>query len=205
MNTKLNSSQIVNDADETLTAFVTAGAQNVAGWTVEHPTLARDFARLATEHWSGVDDSTFADAVAENRLRQVGLNTLKAMRAKMAPVKAPLTSLMDAARLCGLDSESLAARLALPETYVVKLHRRLFAPESLPQSLVKNLADSLNRATEDIQMYLSASPRLAAGASFKSDTAPTIGEREDFRITITNDGEVIESSRLHYLTEESGA
>ncbi len=203
MNTKEFSNR--NDsatADEVLVAFSQAGPEaDLAEWTRRYPAQARDLARLAAERWcAGPDaDARYADAAAEARLREAGLSSLRALCAARTT---PLTNLLGAAEAKGLDLDTLATRLSLTEAYVVKLHRRLFAPESLPRTLVRELADVLGRAANDVQAYLAGPPRLAAGAAYRSDSAPSVGEREDFRATLLADPELSETQRARYLSED---
>jgi hypothetical protein len=206
MSTDLNN--ILTDdaaADEVLVAFAEAGpSASVAEWASRHPRFARDFARLAADRWAG-DGAALADAAAAQRLAAVGLATLRACRPQMAAQAAQseviaFSSLLDAAAARGLDIDALAARLSLTEQYVVKLHRRLFAPDSLPRTLVQNLADAVGRATADVAAYLAMPPRLAAGASYRADGAPSVGEQEDFAATLKADPELTDAQRALYLS-----
>jgi len=199
-----------DDADEVLVAFAQAGpGADLAEWARRHPRHARDLARVAADRCWPETDAVFADAAAAERLKSVALATLRACRPQMAASvvaqTAPLTSLLDAARARGLDMEALAARLSLTEQYIVKLHRRLFAPASLPKSLVRNLADALGSAMDDVAAYLAQPPRLAAGASYRADSAPAVGEQEDFAATLRADAELTDAQRAAYLTEIESA
>lgn len=210
MSTNTNNLIHADDADEVLVAFAQAGpGADLAEWASRHPRHARDLARVAADRCWPESNSALADDAAADRLKSVGLATLRACRPQMAAAvqsqAAPLTSLLDAAKARGLDMEALAARLSLTEQYVVKLHRRLFAPASLPKSLVRNLADTLGRAMDDVSAYLAQPPRLAAGASYRADSAPAVGEQEDFAATLRADAELTDEQRAAYLTETEEA
>ena len=194
---------ITDSGDEVLVAFTQAGpGADLAEWTRRHPEYARDLARAAAERWCGEAEAerSLADAGAEARLRSAGLSALRALRGA-----APMTSLLGAAEAKGLDVDALAARLSLTEAYVVKLHRRLFAPDSLPRALVQSLADALGRAAGEVNAYLAGPPRLAVGASYRSDSAPSVGEREDFRATLGCDPELTAAQRALYLDADDAS
>jgi len=219
MSTDLNNLGMTDDAataDEVLVAFAEANSGAapttpvlLAEWTPRYPQHAKDLARVAADRWTGDDTTAFVDAAAVERLKSVGLATLRACRPQMAAATqaaaAPMSSLLETAAARGLDVDALAARLSLTEAYVVKLHRRLFAPDSLPRTLVRNLADALGRATSDVAAYLAMPPRLAAGASYRADGAPSVGEQEDFVATLQADTELTDAQRAAYLAESDEA
>jgi len=184
------------DVDGTLIAFADAaksGNASVAEWSGRHPALARDFARIATEIFVGETDETIDAAFVES-LRRVGRTRLASLRARYA---APaLVSLVDKER--GITSEKIAAHLALPVQYVAKLQRRLFAPESLPQTLIQRLAAAIDRTVDEVSAYLAAPPTLARAAAYRSDDAPTLGSQEDFHAVLSADDTVSHEVKTAY-------
>jgi hypothetical protein len=188
-----------SEGDAVLTAFAQAGrGADLADWVRRYPQYARDLTRLAAQFWAG-EEETPPDARADARLLEIGRAVLGAAREKETP---PLTSLKAAAEARGLDAEAVAARLHLPEAYFWKLHRRLFAPESLPHTLVAALAQTLDRAASEVAAYLRRPPTLAAGARYRAERTPCVGAREDFAATLQSDLEVTPSQRARWLAPD---
>ena len=190
-----------SEGDAVLIAFAQAGASaDLADWVRRYPQHAGDLTRLAMQQrWAG-EEETLPDAAADARLLQIGRDALQ--KARMAQTTAPLTSLKAAAEARGLDAAAVAAHLRLPEEYFWKLHRRLFAPQSVPRALVSALAEMLGRAASDVATYLQRPPTFAAGASYRADTAPRIAAREDFAATLEGDPEVTPFQRARWLTPD---
>lgn len=204
--------------DEVLIAFADArsaseqaapGKANLAEWMRRYPAHARDLARFASEQWAGEATAT---AAAENapetaRIRDIGLSVVRSCRGVSAPagVKAakPLKSLLAAARERGMEADTVAAALDVPVALFWKLHRRLIAPDSVPRTLVASLAETLNRAADEVAAYLRQPPTLAAGASYRSDDAPRVSsEREDFADALKSDPETTDAGRTRWLGPE---
>lgn len=195
--------RIYDDGDAVLTAFVQAGATaELSDWARRYPKHARDLARMAERRWAEETRSRVfvaADATAEARVLGIGRAVLEATRASL-PRNAPqLASLVDAARAQGLEPEQVAVRLELPESCFWKLHRRLFAPDSVPRSLVSALANLLQRQADEVSAYLQQPPTLAAGARYRAETAPQVGEREEFAAALRADTEATSAQRARWL------
>jgi hypothetical protein len=206
-------------ADEILTAFAAAGpSANLADWTGRYPEHARSLARLAAaQRWNSsvAADRTAGSgggkiAAADARVLAVGRAALAAARASAAAqipqtqqtavaAAAPLTSLLAAARARGLSADALAAHLDLPVACFWKLHRRLFAPDSLPRTLVAQLAQALDRTMDEVESYLRQPPTLAASASYKADEMPAIGMQEDFAASLAQDADLTNTQRARWL------
>jgi hypothetical protein len=190
-----------NDLDAVLIAFVEAGpGASLSDWMQRHPAAARDLARLASERWTG-ENKLPDDAGADARVRDIGLSVFRAAR-RAPQAAAPLTSLLAAARARGLTADTLSARLDLPVTCFWKLHRRLFAPDSVPRGLVAALAGALDRAADEMAAYLRQPPILAAGASYRSDDTPRVGEQEDFAAALRDDPNATPAQRARWLSGE---
>ncbi len=191
-----------NEAEAVLIAFAQAGTDaNLADWTGRYPQYARDLVRLAAERWEGPNTLAAEDAGADARMLAIGHAVLNTRRQEAQA--APLTSLVTAAKARGLDAETVAARLHLPVAYFWKLHRRLFAPDSLPRTLVTEIAQALGSTTDEVAAYLRQQPTLAAGASYRADTSPRVGAREDFAATLAADSELTPAQRARWSETEA--
>lgn len=200
------------EPDAVLTAFAQAqsaptGAK-LSEWTARYPSLARDLARLASQVWAGEERETAASDLAA-RYRSIGLATLRAYRPEPKPAQvitfsvaaSPVVSLLAAAEAAGKEADDVASLLDLPSALFWKLHRRLIAPDSVPRALIASLADAVGRTTEEIAAYLRMPPQMAAGASFRSDDAPSVGEQESFTDALKREPEVTDTQRSRWLRD----
>lgn len=198
------------EADAVLTAFVQAQAApsgaSLPEWAARYPSQARDLARLASQAWTGEERETaVSDSAA--RYRSIGLAALRTYRAepKTAEVvtfsasAAPMTGLLAAAESAGRGADDVASLLELPSALFWKLHRRLIAPDSVPRALIASLADAVGRTTDEVAAYLRMPPQMAAGASFRSDDTPSVGQQESFEEALQTDPEATDASRRRWL------
>ena len=198
------------ETDAVLTAFVQAQAApsgaSLPEWAARYPSQARDLARLASQAWTGEEREAVASDSAA-RFCSIGLTALRAYRAepKIAEVitfsasAVPMTSLLAATETAGKDADTVASLLDLPSALFWKLHRRLIAPDSVPRALVASLAEAVNRTTDEIAAYLRMPPQMAAGASFRSDDAPSVGQQESFEDALETEREATDASRHRWL------
>jgi hypothetical protein len=168
--------------DDVLTAFSearTAAPQNRAllrVWTTQYPQFADDliqfdFAWAATGMTLTGADSEWEELPADEVIVAMGRECLLTHDQTDAP---PMTSLIGSAAARGLDVPRLAKRLRLDRLLLSRLEQRTLEAASLPQSLIAQLAETLDRTSEEIAAYLQAPPRLAAQAHFKSRQAPAL-------------------------------
>lgn len=194
--TTMNATYDTASADAVLIAFDDAGpSADLADWTRRHPEHARLLVRFAAERRFASSAQPGSDlAAADERIRAIGREVLNAAR------PAPLTSLVLAARARGLTADALAVVLDLPVACFWKLHRRLFAPDTVPRALLAALADALARTENDVAAYLSQPPTLAQGASYKAASAPSVGSQENFAHALARDPDLTETARARWLT-----
>ncbi len=114
----------------------------------------------------------------------------------LRPVSAtPITSLLSAAKGRGLQPRQLAAEVGLSDPLLRKLDLRRIRFASIPQALIERLATVLQQETAAIVAYLQGSQRLAAGASYRSEQTPTMGQDEEFVAAVQNDRSLTPAQR----------
>ncbi|WP_309713770.1 hypothetical protein [Armatimonas sp.] len=164
-------------SDIVLIEFASDPTAQVADWATRYPAQAREFAYLAA-------DRAFPAAHADDTLTQsIGLSVL---REKRVAYSATFASLKSVAEAKGHTAESLAAALKLPLGLFWKLHRRLVYFETIPQALINQLAEKLDRTADELARYLRQPPQFAARASYRSDSAPQ-ATQESFASALGND------------------
>jgi hypothetical protein len=173
-------------ADTILIEFANDTTAQVADWATRYPAQAREFAYLAA------DRAFPASSADTTRAQAIGMSVLREKR--MAYSAVTFASLKSIAEAKGHTAESLAAALKLPLGLFWKLHRRLVSFETIPQMLINQLAEKLDRSVDEVARYLRQPPQLAAGASYRSDTAPQ-AIQESFTSALTNDPDTTNEMR----------
>lgn len=212
MNTAIHSGININDGDEVLTSFAqeyAAGSASLSDWAARYPQYARDFARYAADRWAGETETSTVqpDAALLARVRTGRLAAARAAResvvARQAAVPTTaLSTLLGVVRAKGLTPEAVSDTLGIPYALFFKLHRRLIAPDSVPRSFVRALAEAVERTTDEITAYLRQPPTLAAGASYRADDKPTVGEQEAFADALRSDPDSTEAQRTRWQNAE---
>ena len=117
---------------------------------------------------------------------------------RTATAAATVRSLVAVAAARGLDAQAVATKLDIPFALFFKLHRRLIAPDSIPQQFLTALADTLGRQADEIAAYLRQPATLAAGSSYRSDDTPTVGEQETFAVALATDPEATDAQKAQW-------
>ncbi|GAB4452184.1 MAG: hypothetical protein OHK0029_02740 [Armatimonadaceae bacterium] len=194
-----------NSNDEILIAFAEALDRSpspavVREWMQQYPEQARTLARYAADRQFGeVSVPASAAVMPLERIRQIGLDAMRARQMATAPASRSLRSLLDAALARGLDAAGAAAALEVPFGVFVKLHRRLIAADSIPAAFLAKLAETVGRSMDEVNAYLRQPPTLAAGASYRADDTPGVGEQETFAAALEGDPESTTAQQERWL------
>ncbi len=113
----------------------------------------------------------------------------------LRPAVPPVTSLLKAAKECGLQPRQLAAEVGLSDPLLRKLDLRRIRFASIPKPLIERLAAVLQQEAAAIVAYLQGSQRMAAGASYRSEQTPTLGQDEDFFAAVRADRTLTDEQR----------
>ncbi len=173
-------------SDIVLTEFASEPNARVSDWATRYPAQAREFAYLAA------DRAFPAPSADSGHAQSIGMSVLREKR--VAYSAAVFASLKSVAEAKGHTAESLATALKLPLGLFWKLHRRLVSFETIPQVLLSQLAEKLDRSVDELARYLRQPPQLAAGASYRSDSAPQ-ATQESFTSALTNDPDTTDEMR----------
>ena len=152
-------------------------------WIAEYPDFADDFVGWASE-LPLLQPALYraADPAAEARLATVGRSVVAEMRAQYGMAPAPLVSLLEAAKRRNLRLKDVADQLGVGVPIVSKLEQRLLQFSTLPETLIRKLAETLEVGAEAVRDYLRCPPTLAAGAAYQytGKAAPHVAEQQDF-------------------------
>ena len=188
------------DEDEVLVQFAQAEQPNLSEWIQQYPTQARELARFAASRWADGKSEWVADTATVSRVREIGLSIVQARRG-MVTNKVGITTLLGVAIARGMDGHALASKLDIPFALLVKLQRRLIALESVPQTFIMALAETLGRQADEIRAYLSLPSTFGPNTSWSSDNKPLIADREIFALALQEDPEVTASQKTRWLGE----
>lgn len=160
-----------------------ASRRPLAEWLSAHPAAAADLIA-----WTA-DEPVIADAEARepdpslvSHAEDAGLRALADLRARMTPASrtAAIQSLLVAAKTSGFSPATLALRLGVGVSIVAKLQQRLLRAATVPEELIRNLADALKADVQQVRDYIALPPTLAVGSEYKASGVPKVGEQQDF-------------------------
>jgi transcriptional regulator with XRE-family HTH domain len=154
-------------------------------WIRRYPQYGRELTELALSRL----EMELHDADEEGHTEDPGLieRGMEIMRRKMqreetaaAAMPLPIRDLLDEAAAHGLTARDLARDLRVTVAMVTRLSRRLIRFASIPHQLLEELGQLLKRDVASITAYLQLPPTLAAGAQYKSEKPPEVGQAVDF-------------------------
>jgi hypothetical protein len=173
-------------------------------WIADYPEFTEDFVAWTTElPLLRAAEYRTPDPDDEARLARVGRSVVAEMRAQYGMAHPPLVSLTDAARRRSLRLRDLAERLGIGMPIVSKLDQRLLQFATLPESLIRKLAETLELGTEAVRDYLRQPPTLAASAAYQytGTTAPQVSAQQDFAEAIRACPGMSEAQKQAWLAE----
>lgn len=178
-------------------------------WLREFPQYARELTDLALHHarMEMAPDPQLDPAEGEAFIAS-GMEIVKAIlqkRGASAAVEAaPLEDLLAEANARGLSAHGLAHTLRLTVPLVTRLHRRLIRYGSIPAQLVHDLAGALKRDVASVIAYLQQPPTFAAGANYRSEAAPAVGEAQEFAEELARDDNLSDADRAFWMEHVTG-
>ena len=92
----------------------------------------------------------------------------------------PIDTSQVQAALSGENAKAIAKKLGFPRTVVAAFRDRTFAPETLPQSLVRRTASAASIGKAQLLAYLCMPTSMASGLSMKAMGKPELMEKTSF-------------------------
>lgn len=171
----------------------------LAAWLDEYPDCAEDLLRWTADTPIQESASLYTDSEGETRTREIGRQVIAEMRARYSAAPAPLVGLVIRAKERGLNAKTLAERLGIGITLVAKLDQRHLRVTTIPARLLAELAEALDSTFEQVRDYLRQPPTLAAGAMYKSDGIPQVGEAVDFAEAVRASRDMTPERKAYWL------
>lgn len=177
-------------------------------WLREFPQYAREMIDLALHHTRmEMAPDPKMDPAEEESFIAGGMEIVAGIlqnRGVGPAAEAVLDDLLAEASARGLSAHGLARTLRLTVPLVTRLHRRLIRYRSIPAQLVQDLALALGRDVASVIAYLQRPPTLAAGANYRSEAAPVVGEAQDFADVLKTDDNLSEADRAYWMKQVTG-
>lgn len=171
-------------------------------WIADYPAQKEELVTWAV----GLSELNYAesappDPVADARTLEIGMRALSRMkyRTKTEVAAAPIVSLLEAARLQGMDPKQFAERLNLDKPMVTKLNQKLMQVVTIPSTLIQKIAEELKVGVQQVQDYLNRPSTLASGVSYRSETKPEIGSQQPFSEAIRSSLTLSEERKTYWL------
>lgn len=173
-------------------------------WIMRYPDNAEDLIRWSADApVMDYAESLPEDARADAHSLAIGKQVLQDLRSRMNPsVTRPLASLKETAHNAGMNLRTLASRLGLGLPLIMKLEYRHLRVTSLPASLIQQIAETLQVSGDQVRAYLSQSPTLAPGASYKSDTVPQVSDQEAFAQAVRACSDMSDDQKARWIAAE---
>ena len=178
-------------------------------WLRSYPEFEREIIEFAAS-WSLMEwlpPTPDAEEVDEETLVLRGMSVVQNLLHRQssesaADPEAPFQSLIAEGRARGLEPRRLAQAIGLGDSLLRKLDRRLITHASIPQELIKGLAQALQRETASISAYLQQGPTLTAATEHRSEQAPKLTELEDFLDAVRADPTISREHTEHWFAIE---
>lgn len=181
-----------------------AAPRSLQHWMAEYPRFADDLVQWATDLPLLTTTLYRIDTSAEEeRLAKVGRTVVAEMRARYGMLPPTLTSLTEAARRRNLRLKDVAERIGVGVPIVSKLEQRLLSFASLPEALIRRLAETLELGVDSVQDYLRQPPTLAVGAAYQytGKAVPQVTAQQEFAEAIRTCPGMSEAAKQAWLKE----
>ena len=193
-----------NDVEQTLSKFADAidsgESIDLAKWTELYPKHAAEIVKLAQFKF----ETTLPDMVQEEAAQwdAAVLARADAVRQRMqaVAVQASLNSILIAAKGVGLSPLSLAELLQIGVLVLQRLDRRIIRPETIPSRLKNSLADAIRVSRNQLDLFLSMPPRLAANANYRAKITPTAANQQSFTEVIISSPDMSSDLKSYWLS-----
>ncbi len=186
----MNKPNRIERLEDVLDAFVASDVnpnEALDEWIRRYPEYEQELTDFAVS-WSlmrSLPPAPDAEEVDENTLVLRGMSIVQNLLHSQ-PIESasesvvPFESLVAEGRVHGLEPRQLAQATKLGDSLLGKLNRRLIRYASIPQVLIKSLAEAIQSTPAGVAAYLQQSPTFAVAVEHRSEQAPVLIEQEDF-------------------------
>jgi hypothetical protein len=173
-------------------------ARSLRVWTAKYPEFAVEIVDFATD-WIEMDAARSEHVVTVEDVDLVVNRTMSRVQAMLDAAERPevLTDLATDIRAAGHDLDTFQRAVGIDRSILDCLIARLVSPVRLPASLVRALAETLNRSLDAVRGYLRLPPQQVA--AYKSRRRPDV-KQADFA-EIVRHSQLSEAEKAHWLAE----
>ncbi len=208
----MNKPNRIERLEDVLDAFVASDVnpnEALDEWIRRYPEYEQELTDFAVS-WSlmrSLPPAPDAEEVDENTLVLRGMSIVQNLLHSQ-PIESasesvvPFESLVAEGRVHGLEPRQLAQATKLGDSLLGKLNRRLIRYASIPQVLIKSLAEAIQSTPAGVAAYLQQSPTFAVAVEHRSEQAPVLIEQEDFFDAVRADPTISREHAEHWLKFE---
>jgi hypothetical protein len=190
--------------DDLVASEQTIDAAALARWIKRYPQYERELMDFAAR-WSLLthlppDESPLSD---EAGFYARGLEAVRkvfdASKPRSNQGAEPLAGILAEGQRHGLNISKIAALADLSVPIIAKFEQRLIAFSSIPREAIAGVARAIQTSVENVAAYLQGSHNFVPGASYKSDTAPTLPPQQDFQDAVRDDRTLSDEKKRRWL------
>ena len=208
----MNKSNRVERLEDVLNAFVASDVNPnsvLDEWIRRYPQYEKELTDFAIS-WSLMESlppAPGAEKVDENTLVLRGMSIVQNLlheqsRESVSESVVPFESLIAEGRVHGLEPRQLAQATKLGDSLLGKLNRRLIRYASIPQVLIKSLAEAIQSTPASVAAYLQQNPKFAVAMEHRSEQAPELSEQDDFFDAVRADPKISSEHAAYWLKLE---
>lgn len=176
--------------------------ETVAKIIEQHPRFERQIMEYVVERamWQHTSDNNDLSPNKEERFLEIGRNAaLKVLQHKRKELEEKgirrqeqtqekiLISLIEEAKVQGMNISGFASSTGLSIPIIAKLEQRLIAFASIPKEAIDKIATVIKASSESVASFLQGAPQFASDASYKSETQPELLKQQDFYAAVQSD------------------
>lgn len=152
----------------------------------EYPQYEQELTEFAAERaMLKFDLETEISNEQKNHLAELTRRNFEKFRASKQTQVQSIESLITVAKKLGLKKIEFAKRLGLNPAQLFNLEVRKYVFSTIPNSLIENVAETLQMTKDSIENFLKLTPSVAA--NYKSETRPDEIKQISFAQAIKND------------------
>ncbi|MCY4653112.1 MAG: hypothetical protein OXC95_08105, partial [Dehalococcoidia bacterium] len=210
--TKMNKPNRLERLEDVLDAYVASDVnpnEALDEWIQRYPEYEQELTDFAVS-WSlmrSLPPAPDAEEVDEDTLVLRGMSIVQNLlheqsRESASESVVPFENLIAEGRVRGLKPGQLAQATKLGDSLLGKLNRRLIRYASVPQVLIKSLAEAIQSTPASVTAYLQERPKFAVAMEHRSEQAPELSEQEDFFDAVRADPTIRSEHTAYWLKLE---
>ncbi len=198
------------DFDDLLDAYLVEvekpNLEQMNEWIKNYPSFGQELAEFTAnwfliDYYSAPEDLSWESIESQNKkiVNKLFSNYKKVPVSHEKNITSSIASIWLA---LDMSAQHVANSVDITVTLLTKLNKRSLEYLTIPLQLIERLATKLKLELLSLAHYLNSPAVLSNDASYKSNTAPIVHQKENFFDAVRNDQEMTVSMRRMWLTLE---